>query len=321
MDYVTTLLVEADPQIAWGISRVIEASGFPRPEHVRNGADAIARVTSGTFNLCLVDYDLPDMNGVDLTVLLRQRKPGLPIYLLSAAGSEARAIAAFRAGVSDYLPKDNQLFDSVVRAVLTISSADAKIATLSPTHSIPEGMPRELLNPTYQNRLRVIGRQIDVNRYRLVSIFEVDGGFLLRSISERGRIADALEFADRDFPHWATEAYRNRGSGERPVSMSKLLPTGYEDFLRAIGAALDRHQAEAVTVAEFASVIVVGGSAKLDTPANTTVGNLQWILEQDDIKQVLDAGYRQRKRAQTQQTGSVLDRIFGRQAQTQAATA
>ncbi len=321
MEYVTTLLVEDDPQIAWGISRVIEASGFRRPRHVTNGGDAIEWVTHNECGLCLLDYDLPDTNGVDLTVRMRQRRPDLPIYMLSTAGSEAVAVAAFRAGVTDYVPKDNQLFDSVVRAVRKISQADAKLAAIPATHSIPEGMPRDLLNPTYQNRLRVIGRQLDLNRSRMVSIFEVDGGFLVRAIPERGRIADALEFPDRDFHHWITDAYRNRGNGERPASTSKLLPSGYEDFLRAIGAALDRHQAEAVTVAEFASVIVVGGSAKLDTSAHTTVGNLQWILQQDDIKQVLDEGYRQRRRAQIRQPGSVLDRIFGRQAQSQAVTA
>lgn len=323
MSFVTTLLVEQDEQIAWAVSRAIEARGFPRPHHVTDAQDAIDWVAHNECGLCILSNSLPDMNGVDLTVRLRQRRAKLPIYMLSNAGSESVAVAAFRAGINDYFVKDNHVYDAVARVVAQTSEAESKLTAMPASHSIPDGMPRGLLIPTYQNRMRVIGRQIDVNRYRMASIFEVDGGFLVRALPERGRNAEALEFPDKDFIHWIIEAYRNRGGGERGESTSPLLPSGYEDFLRAIGAALDRHKAESVSVAEFSSVIVVGGSVKVDNSTQTTVGDLQWILQKDDILQLLDEGYRQRRKAEEpkNQPASVLDRIFGRQAQLQAATA
>ena len=320
MASTTTLLVEQDNQIAWGISRAIAARGLPTPHHVTTAQEAIDWVTHNGCGMCITAYRLPDMNGVDLTMRLRQRKPELPIYMISSAASEDVAVAAFRAGINDYFVKDNQIYDAAARVVQQFVASESKMASISSTQSIPEGMPPELLNPTYQNRLRVIGRQIDLNRYRMISVFEVEGGFLVRALPEHGRRADALEFPDRDFLHWITEAYRNRGGGERRESLSPLLPSGYEDFLRAIGGALDRHKAESISVAEFASVIVVGGSAKVDNSTQTTVGNLQWILQKDDILQILDEGYRRRQKTQNQQ-GSVLNRIFGRQASFQAVTA
>ncbi len=321
MPFLTTLLVEHDPMIAWKISQAIEARGITRPRHVSTGREAIELATRNEFDLCLVDYDLPDMDAINLTVQLRQRKGDLSIIMLSNAGSESVAIAAFRAGVSDYLPKDNQLYAAIARAAQNISeSRPLRAATTG--IDIPDGMPSELLNPTYQNRLRVIGRHIDMNRARMVSIFEVDGGFLVRSLSEHGRKAAALEFPDRDFLHWITEAYRNRGKGERGASTSALLPSGYEDFLRAIGAALDQHQAEAITIAEFASVIVVGGNAPLANDSQIKVGNLQWILQKDDILLILDEGYRRRQaEIKPRPKNSVVDRILGRQASFQTVTA
>ncbi len=323
MPHTTSLLVEDDAQIAWGVSRAIEARGFQGPHHVTNAKDAIYWLAHNDCGVCFLAYKLPDMTGVDLTRQLRQRKPDLPIYMLSGAGSESVAVAAFRAGVSDYFVKDAQVYDAAARVVQQVSLEQAKVATVPTTPSFPEGLPPELLNLTYQNRLRVIGRQLDVNRYRLPSIFEVDGGFIVRAIPEHGRTADALEFPDRDFFHWVTGAYHTRGKGERGASMSPLLPSGYEDFLRAIGAALDQHEAETVTISEFASIIVVGGSARLDNTARTTVGNLQWILKKDDIDQILDEGYRRRRKVETpkDQPGSVLDRIFGRPSQFRAVTA
>jgi hypothetical protein len=99
-----------------------------------------------------------------------------------------------------------------------------------------------------------------------------------------------------------------------------LLPSGYEDFFRAIGAALDQHQAESITIAEFATVFAIGGHLTVDTADQPAFGGLQWILHKDEIRQVLDEGYR-RRQAHNRPSGSVLDRIFGRPGQSQAASA
>ncbi len=314
MGVVPTLLVEDDTQIAWGISRAIEAQGFQRPHQVTNARDAIAWVTHNECGLCFLAYKLPDMTGVDLTLRLRQRKPELPIYMLSSAGSESVAVAAFRAGVSDYFIKDAHVYDAAARIVRQISTAEKTLITHSGNDSIPEGMPRELSNPTYQNRLRAVGRQLDINRYRIASIFEVKGGFLVRAIPENGRTAEALEFPHSDFLHWIADGYRNRGSGERKASTSPLLTSGYEDFLRALGAELDRHAAESITITELVSVVAVGGNARLATSAQAVVGNLQnlqWILQSDAIQELLDEDYKLRSKSggPQGQPSSVLNRI------------
>ena len=76
---------------------------------------------------------------------------------------------------------------------------------------------------------------------------------------------------------------------------SPLLPSGYEDFLRAIGQALDQHPAEAIAVAEYAQMIIVTGLAKLDTAMQTSLGGVEWILRADEIQQVLDQSFRRRQ--------------------------
>jgi len=168
MAFTTTLLVEQDEQIAWGISRAIAARGLPAPQHVTTAQAALDWVTYNECGICITAYRLPDMNGVDLTIRLRQRKPELPIYMISSAASEQVAVEAFRAGVNDYFVKDNQIYDAAARVVQRFTENQSKLVSISATQSIPDGMPSELLNPTYQNRLRVIGRQIDLNRYRMV---------------------------------------------------------------------------------------------------------------------------------------------------------
>jgi len=321
MASVTVLLVESDAKIAWAISRVIEARGFPSPVHVSTGADAIDWIGRNTADICFIDRELPDVKWADFIVRIRQRQPELPIHLISDAGTEAAAITAFHAGVADYIPKAAGLYEAVLRAVQRVS--ETKTANSAPAAAlvVPEGVPPQLLNPSYQNRLRVIGRQIDLYDYRMVAVFEVEGGFLMRAFPRNGRKAEALEFPDRDFVQLVIQAFVVRGEGERPASKSQLLPSGYEDFFRAIGAALDDHKAEAISVSEFSTVMVIGGNVQVENSTQTTVGNLQWILQADDITQVLDEGYRRRKSSGTVPGNSVLDRIFGRQGSLQSSAA
>ncbi|HEX3722313.1 MAG TPA: response regulator [Nitrolancea sp.] len=320
MPSVTALLVENDPKVAWAISRVIEARGFPSPVVFATGGETIDWIGRNRPDLCFIDRDLPDVKWADFIVRIRQRQPNVPIHLISGAGTEADAIAAFRAGVTDYIPKAAGLYESIIRALQRASEKKAESVTPGAVVSVPEGIPPQLLNPTYQNRLRVIGRQIDLYGYRMVAVFEVEGGFLMRAFRSNGRQAEALEFPDRDFAQLVIQAFVVRGEGERPASNSQLLPSGYEDFFRAIGAALDDHKADAVSVSEFSSIIVVSGNVQVENSTQTTVGNLQWVLQAEDVTQILDEGYRRRKSSGKAQSGSVLDRIFGRQEPIQASS-
>jgi len=313
MPAVTVLLIENDPKMAWAISRVIEARGFASPIVVTNGPEALEWISQNEADLCVVDRDLPDVKWPDFTLRIRQRRPDLPIHMISSAGTEDAAIMAFRAGVADYIPKNGALYEAVVHAVTLAGEAKTKRSAPARTTAIPEGIPPQLLQPTYQNRLRVIGRQIDLYGYRMVAVYEVEGGFLMRAFPLGGRTAEALEFPDRDFEQLVVQSFVVRGEGERPASNSALLPSGYEDFFRAIGSALDRNKAESVSISEFSSMVVVGGNVRVDNSAHTTLGNLQWVLQAEDIAQTLDEGYRRRVASGKPSGNSVVDRIFGRQ--------
>jgi CheY-like chemotaxis protein len=313
MPAVTLLLIENDPKMAWAISRVIEARGFASPIVVTTGTEALEWIGQNEADLCVLDRDLPDAKWPDFTLRIRQRRPDLPIHMISSAGTEEAAITAFHAGVADYIPKNAALYEAVVRAATLADEAKTKRAAPARTVAIPEGIPPQLLQPTYQNRLRVIGRQIDLYGYRMVAVYEVEGGFLMRAFPLSGRTAEALEFPDRDFEQLVVQSFVVRGEGERPASNSTLLPSGYEDFFRAIGSALDRNKADSVSISEFSSMIVVGGNVRVENSAHTTLGNLQWVLQAEDIAQILDEGYRRRAATGKPSGNSVVDRIFGRQ--------
>jgi DNA-binding response OmpR family regulator len=70
-----------------------------------NGAQALAYVRQGVFDLALVDLQLGDMDGVQVLRALRQQQPNAAAIMLTAYGSLDSAVAALREGARDYLFK------------------------------------------------------------------------------------------------------------------------------------------------------------------------------------------------------------------------
>jgi len=124
----------------------------------------------------------------------------------------------------------------------------------------------------YQTSLRVLGRLLNGDKARAVTVCEVDGGFLLHYIlhGDPGRVhsraihnAEALDLDDlfhaqRGKPD-TTGSFKGlrsvfgfrQGEALRFQKSHPLCPMGYEEALRAVGAALDMRNARAVLVCEL----------------------------------------------------------------------
>lgn len=152
-----------------------------------------------------------------------------------------------------------------------------------------------LLQPTYQNRLRVIGDHLDEGRYQAISVFEIEGGFIVRATRHGARRPEALEFPDDQFPELMRKAIDTRGERQSYARRQSVLPTGYEDFLRALGFLLDNQMASNIMLCELAEYILVTGNE----PSNATSGHIavrpfERYLRPDDIQRVLDDSFSRR---------------------------
>ena len=73
---------------------------------VHTETDPEAALASFSRMDCVVsDYDMPEMNGLDLLRAVRKRAPSIPFVLFTGKGSEEIASEAISAGVTDYLQK------------------------------------------------------------------------------------------------------------------------------------------------------------------------------------------------------------------------
>lgn len=87
---------------------------------VGDGLEALARFDGGRFDLVLADATMPELDGLGLASALRRSASDQEIILLARKSDVAAAVAALRAGASDYLLKpidDAELQQRVSRAL------------------------------------------------------------------------------------------------------------------------------------------------------------------------------------------------------------
>jgi DNA-binding response OmpR family regulator len=95
------LIVDDEVEGRHLLSEVCRSIGY-EVECAVNGADALAFLERAVYNLVIVDYMMPKMNGVEFVKKARERWTSLPIIAMSAVDAEDLFI---KAGAELFLQK------------------------------------------------------------------------------------------------------------------------------------------------------------------------------------------------------------------------
>ncbi|MDQ0509263.1 response regulator [Ancylobacter amanitiformis] len=108
------LLVEDERELAGLLKAGLKAAGFA-VDHVATAADAEAALTSGSYDIAVLDLRLPDGDGLDL--LRRRRAAGLtlPVLILTARDSLSDRVKGLEQGGDDYVLKPFHIDEVVAR--------------------------------------------------------------------------------------------------------------------------------------------------------------------------------------------------------------
>lgn len=89
------------------LKQVLHDIGFRHITLADDGTTALALLRQGGFGLLVTDWNMPQMDGLELVRAVRAdaRLQFLPILMVSAEAKREQIIAAARAGVNDYIVK------------------------------------------------------------------------------------------------------------------------------------------------------------------------------------------------------------------------
>jgi two-component system response regulator PilR (NtrC family) len=120
------LLVEDEPGIQLALRGLLRREGHEL-NLASSGDEAVRALVERPFDVVLTDLSLPgSLSGLDIVRHAARHRPGTPVILITAFGSERTAQEAMSSGAFDYVPKpfDNDTVRSVVRRALAASGAN-----------------------------------------------------------------------------------------------------------------------------------------------------------------------------------------------------
>lgn len=99
------LVVDDDAAVARVLQRLLERHGYA-VEIARDPAAALERVArDDSVELVITDYDMPQMNGLDLAERIRDLRPGLPVVLVTGLGDAATNERSAQVGIAARVTK------------------------------------------------------------------------------------------------------------------------------------------------------------------------------------------------------------------------
>ena len=146
-------VVDDDASIRWVLERALRKAGMePRP--FENADAALAALAERRPDVLITDVRMPGTEGLKFLEIARREHAGLPVIVMTAHSDLDHAVAAYRGGAFEYLPKPFDI-DEAVALVQRAATQGAAGRAANGGPAIPEILGQA---PAMQDVFRAIGR-------------------------------------------------------------------------------------------------------------------------------------------------------------------
>ena len=114
MDEITILLVEDEVKIAQALKKGLDENGY-KTDIAYDGLIAKKLFLSNTYQLVILDINIPGINGYSLCRQIREYNQQVPVLMLTALNTTDNKVEGFEAGADDYVSKPFEFRELLVR--------------------------------------------------------------------------------------------------------------------------------------------------------------------------------------------------------------
>ncbi|WP_266367474.1 response regulator transcription factor [Tellurirhabdus rosea] len=176
------LVVEDEPKLASFVKKGLEEQSC-EVDVAYDGQIGRTMALSNTYDVIVMDVNLPKMNGFDVAQALRSEQVKTPILMLTAMGSVDDKLTGFEAGADDYLVKPFEFRELLAR----IRALSKRSAEAGPQANLLKVADLELdLNEKIARRG---GKRIDLTAKEF--------GLLEYLMRNRGRVVSRIDIAEK----------------------------------------------------------------------------------------------------------------------------
>ncbi len=172
----------------------------------QNGGEVLRLLRQRTFDVLILDINMPGATGLEVVRDVRRDYPWLPVLMLSVYPEEQYALRALKAGASGYLPKESAP-EELVKAVLKVMQG-GKYITASIAEQMAQALQDDGSKPLHET---LSDREFQVMRLlgsgKTISEIAADLSLSVKTISTfRARLLAKMHFKNNaDLIHYLTQ--------------------------------------------------------------------------------------------------------------------
>ncbi|MFT6244859.1 MAG: DNA-binding response OmpR family regulator [Salibacteraceae bacterium] len=129
------LLAEDDINLGHLLQTFLKSKGF-KVTLAQNGKIAFEKFNADTFQFCIFDVMMPEMDGFTLAKEIREIDKKVPILFLTAKSMKEDKLEGFEIGADDYLTKPFAMEELLARITAILRRSEPEIINLDENHFI-----------------------------------------------------------------------------------------------------------------------------------------------------------------------------------------
>jgi NarL family two-component system response regulator LiaR len=122
-----TIVADDDPLVRRLIRDTLQRADVTVIAEASTGREAVELALFYRPDVVVMDYMMPEMDGIEATRRIYEHDPGIRVVLLTGAGDDELGLRGLRAGAAGYLSKEVEL-DSLPRALRGALDGEAAIS-------------------------------------------------------------------------------------------------------------------------------------------------------------------------------------------------
>ncbi|MCU0440492.1 MAG: response regulator transcription factor [Raineya sp.] len=108
------LFAEDDPNLGKVVADYLNISGYQTNLYL-NGKLALEAFFAESFDICLLDVMMPELDGFSVAKSIREKNTHIPILFITAKSMEEDRIEGFKTGADDYILKPFSIEELILR--------------------------------------------------------------------------------------------------------------------------------------------------------------------------------------------------------------
>jgi two-component system chemotaxis response regulator CheY len=107
------------------IAGALGKAGITEVVHAADGYEAVGAVIEQDFDVVLMDWNMPNMKGIDAVREIRSMGSRMPIIMVTTEAEKSRVLEAIKAGANNYVIKPFEAEMLVAKVQDTLARATA----------------------------------------------------------------------------------------------------------------------------------------------------------------------------------------------------